>query len=157
MRKLDDNAVYRFQITAMEKLSQPLQKLQLVSGQAPAVQVKPLGYSDTTMTAAHRFNRVGAGQLPNIPPNGFDTHTEFMCQILAGVMPSQAQNLQQFLTALPWVQIHLQNSFRCSSIMFGLLVLAVTGKLFSGLFQTLHLAGRWPYVDGGDFLIPRRL
>lgn len=60
MRKLRDDAVQRFQVAAMEKLAQPLQKLQLVGGQAAAVQMKPLRHTDAAVVpAAYSFNGIG--------------------------------------------------------------------------------------------------
>lgn len=152
MRKLRDEAVQRFQVAAMEKPPQPFEKLQFIGVQRPAVQVKPLRHPDAAMVpAAHRFDGIGTGQHRNVAADGADADAKFMSQICAGVVPTLVQNFQQLLAALPRVQIHFQFPFQILSVMFGLLVLAVAGKLFGGLFQTLHRFEIIPH--GPHFLI----
>ena len=58
MRKLRDDAVHRFQITAMEKPSQPFEKFQLIGVQRPPIQMEPLRHLDAAMPAAYRFDRI---------------------------------------------------------------------------------------------------
>ena len=92
MRKRGDNPVEHFQIGTVKGFRQPAEKCDLRRVQRTTVQVKPVCNSNSTMTARHRFNRIGAGQYSNISADGSPADVKLMRQIAGSLMPPETVN-----------------------------------------------------------------
>jgi len=109
--KLDDDTVDRFQVITRKLTPQFPEKGKLLGLKAASVRVLvvvivPIHSSDTAAVAAtNSLNGVRTHENSNVIPDRPLANIKFVCQICAGVIPSQAQHFQQLFASLTWAHM----------------------------------------------------
>ena len=125
--KLKQDTVEDNEVVSVQLISQPLEERGLLGSKRFAVEIVSFrNFDPAAITASHGLNRIRTGKDLQVAADRRISDVELMRQIVAGILPPDAQHFQQSLPALSWG--HVQTPFRHS------LELTIKGK------QPIHSA-----------------